>query len=226
MKKAIRLLCVDDHEAVLEGLRSRLRLEPDFEVVGQLRSADDLLAETQRCRPDVVVLDIAMPGTDPFEAAADLHGQFPDVRLVFLTAHLRDRYLDAAFRAGAWGYLFKGDALDEIVDSLRRANTGEFVISPRLLEQRPTGTAGLARPGTKRRSRLKDLTAREAQVLQLIGRGLSRRQIATTLHRSMKTVDTHRANIMKKLGIHDRTELALYAIREGLVDVENIDGTR
>jgi DNA-binding NarL/FixJ family response regulator len=224
MRKKVRLLCVDDHEAVLEGLRSRLGLEPDFEVVGQLRSADDLPRETKRRRPGLVLLDVAMPGTDPFEAASDLRAQFPDVRVVFLTAYLRDQYLDAAFRAGAWGYLFKGDSLDEIVDALRRASAGEFVISPRLLDPRRGDPAGRKPRGG--RSKLQELTAREIQVLQLIGRGLSRRQIAETVHRSVKTVDTHRANIMKKLGIHDRTELALYAIREGLVDLDSIDGTR
>jgi two-component system response regulator NreC len=225
-REAIRVLCVDDHEVLLEGLASRIRLEASLELVGLLRSATDLIAEARRCRPDVVVLDIAMPGPDPFEAAADLHSQLPEIRTVFLTAHVRDGYFDAAFRAGAWGYLYKGDSLDGIVDALKRVARGEYVTSPALLRtpDRP-GPAG--RSGDEeRQSKLETLTAREIQILELIGKGLSREEIAERLHRSRKTVDTHRANLMKKLGIHDRTGLALYAVAEGLVDVESVDTTR
>jgi DNA-binding NarL/FixJ family response regulator len=214
-RDAIRILCVDDHEVMLEGLVRRIALEPDLLVVGRLSSASDLIAEARRYRPDLVVLDIAMPGTDPFDAATDLQAQLPDTRTVFLTAHVRDRYLDRAFHCGAWGYLYKGDSLDDIIDGLRRAAAGTFVMSPvllRTLDEVP------ARP----RSKLGSLTPRELQVLELIGRGLSSGEIADTLHRSRKTIDTHRASLMKKLGIHDRTGLALYAVAEGLVDVGSI----
>lgn len=222
MTRVIRILCVDDHEVLLEGLAARLRAEPDFALVGRLASADDLIAEASRCRPDLVVLDISMPGTDPFEAAADLQAALPGIRTVFLSAYLRDGYLDRAYEAGAWGYLYKGDPLDDVLDGLRRAAGGEFVMSPAIpmTPARSASPTGTRRGG--RRSRLARLTARERQILELIGRGLSSDEIVATLHRSRKTIDTHRASLMRKLGIHDRTGLALYAVTEGLVDVEPV----
>lgn len=219
--RAIRIVCADDHEVLLEGLVSRIRSEPDFELVKRLRNASDLVAEAHRSHPDVVVLDIAMPGTDPFEAAADLHCQLPEIRTVFLTAYLRDHYVDRAFRAGAWGYLYKGDPLDVIIDGLRRVAHGECVISPQSL-QTLHQSSRTRLDHLENRSKFETLTAREIQVLEMIGRGLSHDEIAGALHRSRKTIDTHRASLMKKLGIHDRTGLALYAVAEGLVDVETI----
>lgn len=214
----VRVLCVDDHPALAEGVRARLALEPDLEYVGGLTSADDLIGQAREQRPDVVLLDIAMPGTDPFAATADLQRHFPDVRVVFLTAKVRDHYMDAAFRAGAWGYLYKGDDLDEIVAAIKRVARGEYVLSPAVLK-RIQITATSQRGGQQKRSaKLDRLTPAEVEVIRLIGRGLSRTDIAETLHRSVKTVDTHRAAIMEKLDIHDRTELALFAVREGLVD--------
>jgi DNA-binding NarL/FixJ family response regulator len=189
-----------------------------LELVGELTSADDLVAEAKKHRPDIVLMDVAMPGVDPFAAAADLQRHCPDTKTVFLSAHIRDHYLDAAFRAGAWGYLYKGDDLEDIIQAVKRVAEGEYVFSPRVLERvRVRSVAG--RPGERRRSsKLEGLTPTEVQVLRMIGKGMSRTQIAETLHRSVKTVDTHRAAIMKKLGVHDRTELALFAIREGLTN--------
>jgi len=126
--------------------------------------------------------------------------------------------LDAAFRAGAWGYLYKGDDIEEILHAVKRVVQGEYVFSPRVLE-RVRVRRVVGRPGEpKRSSKLDALTPTEMQVLCLMGKGLSRTRIAQTLHRSVKTVDTHRAAIMKKLDIHDRAELVLFAAREGLVD--------
>jgi len=216
--RPIRVLCVDDHPVLLEGIRARFKLEPGLELVGELSSAGNLVAEVKKHTPDVVLMDVAMPGLDPFAAATDLRRQSPEVKTVFLSAHIRDHYLDAAFRAGAWGYLFKGDHIEDIVQALKRVADGEYVFSPRVLERvRVRGVADRAGE-SKRSSKLEALTPMEVQVLRMMGQGLSRTRIAQTLHRSVKTVDTHRAAIMKKLNIHDRTELALFAAREGLVN--------
>ena len=217
-ERPLRVLCVDDHPVLVEGIRARLKLESKLELVGELASADNLVAETKKCKPDIVLMDVAMPGLDPFVAATDLRRHCPEVKTVFLSAHIRDHYLDAAFRAGAWGYLYKGDDIEEIVQAIPRVARGEYVFSSRVLERvRVLGVAD--RPGAQRRSsKLDTLTPTELQVLRLIGQGLSRTRIAQTLHRSVKTVDTHRAAIMKKLDIHGRTELAVFAAREGLVD--------
>jgi DNA-binding NarL/FixJ family response regulator len=216
--RPIRVLCVDDHPVLVEGIRARLKLEPGLELVGELSSADNLVAEVKEHAPDIVLVDIAMPGLDPFAAATDLHRHCPEVKTVFLSAHVRDHYLDAAFQAGAWGYLYKGDDIEDIVAAITRVAKGEYVFSPRVLARvRVRGVAD-RRGESTRSSKLEALTPMEVQVLRMIGQGLSRTRIAQTLHRSVKTVDTHRAAIMKKLDIHDRTELALFAAREGLVD--------
>jgi len=219
-QRPIRVLCVDDHPLVVEGIRPRMKLEPELELVGELKSADHLVREVQEHRPDVVLMDIAMPGLDPFAASAALQKHCPQTRTIFLSAHISDHYLDAAFRAGAWGYLYKGDDIEEILHAVKRVVDGEYVFSPRVLERmRVRGVVD--RPGEpKGSSKLDVLSPTEMQVLCLMGKGLSRTRIAQALHRSVKTVDTHRATIMKKLNIHDRAELVLFAAREGLVDSE------
>lgn len=217
---SVRVLCVDDHPVLVEGIRARLKLEPKLELVGELTSADNLVAEARECKPDIVLMDVAMPGLDPFTAAVDLLRNRPDTKIVFLSAHIRDHYLDSAFRAGAWGYLYKGDDIEDIVQALQRVAEGEYVFSPHVLE-RVRVENSLNRAGKpKRSSKLNMLTPTEVQVLRMIGKGLSRTQISEALHRSVKTIDTHRATIMKKLDIHDRTELALFVVREGLVNSE------
>jgi DNA-binding NarL/FixJ family response regulator len=214
----IRVLCVDDHPFLVEGIRARLRLEPELELVGELPSADSLVAEAKKRNVDIVLMDVAMPGLDPFTAATDLRRQCPEIRTIFLSAHIRDHYLDAAFRAGAWGYLYKGDDMEDIIQAITRVAQGEYAFSPRVLERvRVQSVAGQPRK-PQRASKLDTLTPMEVQILRMIGQGLSRTRIARDLHRSVKTVDTHRAAIMQKLNIHDRTELALFAAREGLVD--------
>ncbi len=215
-----RVLCVDDHPVLVEGIRARLKLEPKLEFIGELASADNLVAEAKTHKPDIVLMDVAMPGLDPFVAATDLQQHCPEVKTVFLSAHIRDHYLDAAFRAGAWGYLYKGDDIEEIVQALKRVAEGEYVFSPRVLERVRVRVQGVAdQPAEpKRSSKLDALTPMEVQILRMMGQGLSRTRIAQTLHRSVKTVDTHRAAIMQKLDIHDRTELALFAAREGLAN--------
>jgi DNA-binding NarL/FixJ family response regulator len=219
-ERAIRVLCVDDHPLLVEGIRARLEFEPNLELVGELTSADNLVAQAEKHAPDIVLMDVAMPGLDPFVAATELRRRLPETKTVFLSAHIRDHYLDAAFRAGAWGYLYKGDDMEDVIDALKRVAQGEYVFSPHVLERvRLQNSTG--RPGApKQSSKLDALTPTEAQVLRMMGKGLSRTQIAESLHRSVKTIDTHRAAIMKKLDIHDRTELAVFAIREGLIDAD------
>jgi DNA-binding NarL/FixJ family response regulator len=216
-----RVLCVDDHEFLAEGLKARLAVTDDLAFVGWLPTAQGLLAKVKETGAEVVLLDIEMPGPDPFEAIGDIRRRFPDVKVLVLSAHVRDHYFESAVEAGAWGYLSKGDRPDALVDAIRRAAKGEFAFSPEVEERcwiprRPgaTATAGTA----THTSRLSGLTSREQQVLRLIGRGMSRAEIARVLHRSPKTVDAHQTAIMNKLDIHDRVDLVRYAIRERLVE--------
>jgi DNA-binding NarL/FixJ family response regulator len=214
--RRLRVLCVDDHAFLAEGLRSRLALEPDMELVGRLATAQGLIEEVQRAGIDVVLLDIEMPGPDPFEVLADLRRRCPGVRAIMLSAFVRDHYIDMALRNGAWGYLSKSDAPDTVVAAIRKSACGEFVFGLAVLDRcrRPAESDAGERPS----SRLEQLTPREVQVLRMIARGMTRIQIARALHRSPKTVDNHRAALMEKLGIHTSVELARYALREGLAE--------
>lgn len=217
-KRVLRVLCVDDHAFLAEGMKSRLSLEADMEFVGWLESAEGLPEAVRRLQADVVLLDIEMPGPDVFEVVADLRRSNPQVRTIMLSAFVRDHYIDAAVKAGAWGYLSKSDTPGSVVNAIRKAVRDEFAFGPMVLERCGPGrsTRGARQDGPA--SRLQDLTPRETQILRLIGKGMSRVEIATTIHRSPKTVDNHRAAIMLKLAIHDRVELARYALREGLTE--------
>ncbi|MGQ0627648.1 MAG: response regulator [Phycisphaerales bacterium] len=236
--KKIRVLSVDDHAFLAEGLRARIGMERDMEFVGHAARASGLVSLCRELAVDVVLLDIEMPGPDPFEAAAELRHQCPNVRTIVLSAYVRDRYVDATVKAGAWGYLAKSDDPDTIMAAIRDVAEGRFTFGPIVLERcrqmgredspgRHTESTGArlgetaSAPGGSQMpvSRLAALTPRELQILRLIGKGLSRTEIATAIFRSPKTVDAHRSAIMEKLAIHDRVELARFAIREGLVEV-------
>jgi DNA-binding NarL/FixJ family response regulator len=214
----IRILCVDDHALLVEGLRTRFEMEDDLECVGRLPSADDLLSEVKRLKPDIVLLDIEMPGPDPFETAEEVRRLHPETRVIVLSAYVRDHYISAAFKAGVWGFFSKSDEVGEIIEGIRKVKSGSFAFGPKVQERcQPT-------KGAKRgqlvppKSKIESLTSREQEVLRLIGKGLSRSEIAQTLSRSPKTIDGHRESIMEKLDIHDRAELVRFAIREGLVE--------
>jgi len=223
---AVRVLCVDDHAVLVEGLKAQFAIDDTIRVIGRLASAEKLVEETTRLQPDVVLLDIEMPGPDIFEMADRLRHRHPGIRFVFLSAHVRDGYLASAYKCGAWGYFAKGDDLEAIVAGVRevaRSTAGAFVMGPKVKERcgvpRAAGsavrpTAGDGPPATP----LASLSDREVEVLRLIGKGLSRVQIAKELSRSAKTIDGHQERIMKKLSIDSRAELMRFAIREGFAE--------
>ena len=217
-EKPIRVLCVDDHAFLAEGLRSKISLEADMEYVGWLPDATDLFKNATERKADVVTLDIEMPGPDPFEALSEVQRRAPEIRVIVLSAYVRDRYLDAAVEAGAWGFLSKADDPDTIVQAIRRVAAGEFALGPSVEGRLPVENIQPGRRVVKMQSRSKLLTNREQQILRMIGRGMSRHEIAKELFRSSKTIDAHQQSIMKKLDLHDRVELVRYAIREGLVE--------
>ena len=216
--RKIRILCVDDHAFLVEGLSARFSLESEFELVGRLSTAENLAAEVKRTRAHIVLLDIEMPGPDPFDALAELTRQNEDVRVIILSAYVRDHYIDAAYKAGAWGYFSKGDEMDAIVAGIRKVAGGEFALGPKVQARCQPTKKRIADRQKAPATKLDLLTPREQEVLRLIGRGMSRIEIAKQLSRSPKTIDGHRELIMKKLDIHDRGELVRFAIREGLVE--------
>lgn len=211
-------MCVDDHAFLVEGLQARLSMSRDMQFVGRLPNAEDLVAEAKRLRPDIILMDIEMPGPDPFEALEDLGRQYPAARVIILSAYVRDHYIDAAVNAGAWGYLCKDDEPEMIINAIREVAAGSFAFGPNVMSRCSMKKRQAVNGEAKPTSKIHMLTAREQQILRMIGKGMSRAEIAKALHRSPKTVDAHRAAIMEKMDIHDRVELALYAVREGLVE--------
>jgi two-component system response regulator NreC len=218
-KAAVRVMCVDDHSFLVEGLRAKIESAPDLDFVGSLNSAANLVASVRELQPDVVLLDIEMPGPDPFESADDVRRLCPDTRIVFLSAHVRDHYISAAIKAGAWGYFSKSDDPEAILTGVRTVAAGTFAFGPKV-QERCQPVAGSRKAAVEPpKTRLDALSPREQEVLRLIGKGKTRTEIAETLSRSPKTIDGHRESIMTKLDIHDRAELVRFAIREGLAEL-------
>lgn len=233
---SVRLLCVDDHAFLVEGLKAQFSATGggrEFQVVGRLATAQNLVKEAQRLRPDIVLLDIEMPGPDPFEMADRLHRMDARAKIVFLSAYVRDHYIAEAYRCGASGYFSKADEIEDIVEGLRQlargsGAEGDFVFGPKVKarcrppkQRRVLGWGGGVRAAKREAqppARLDTLTSRELEVLRLIGKGLSRNEIAGALSRSAKTIDRHQERMLKKLGLETRAELMRFAIREGLVE--------
>lgn len=219
----IRVLCVDDHAVLVEGLKAQFAIKGDIEIVGRLATAERLVEEVQRLSPHAVLLDIEMPGPDAFEMADRVKRECPGVRIMVLSAHVRDAFISASFAAGASAYFAKSDELDDIVQGIHqiiRDGASAFVLGPKVRERcRPVessnGSAAHTGPPV---TLLGSLTARESEILRLIGKGLSRVQIAQQLCRSVKTIDGHQDRMMKKLGIAARADLMRFAIREGLAE--------
>lgn len=228
----VRVLCVDDHAVLIEGLAARLALESGLELVGRLPTATRLVEECERLKPDVVILDIEMPGPDAFEVADRLTHRHSGVRVMVLSAHIRDVFISAAFRAGASAYFSKADDLADIVRGIyevARSKPHDFLIGPKVREKcRPVVVDGTTEPAAEAsvyerttgcpQTLFASLTNRESEILRLIGKGMSRTKIAEELCRSAKTVDAHQSRMMKKLGITARADLMRLAIREGLAE--------
>lgn len=213
----IAVLLVDDHALVRESLRDRLNAEPGLHVVGTAGRAEDALEHLLEWRPDVVLLDIDMPGRSSFEAARVIKQRLPSARVVFLSAFSHDRYIESALEAHATGYVTKDEPPDVVVAAVRAAAQDVAYFSPKVAARLVVDTHGLhLAAGAHSRAAL--LTPRELEVLRHLSRGLSKKEIAVLLSVSVKTVSRHAENLMAKLDIHDRVELARYAIREGLAE--------
>jgi DNA-binding NarL/FixJ family response regulator len=209
----IRVLLADDHALVRAGIRSLLGAMAEVEVVGEASSGEEALELAQRQHPDVVLMDIAMRGITGLEAAAAMRERLPSVRVVILSMHSGEEYVLQALRAGAAGYLLKDAATGELELALRSVMRGESWLSPAVSRQVVEGyvqrTGGETAPEV--------LTARQREVLRLVAGGKSTKEIAFLLNLSVKTVETHRAQIMDRLGIRDVAGLVRYALRTGLV---------
>lgn len=208
--KTIRVLLVDDHQVVRRGLRTFLEVQEDIEVVGEASDGAEGVARTEELRPDVVLMDIKMPGTDGIEALRGLRRLDNPAKVLIVTSFTEQRTVVPALRAGASGYVYKDVDPDALAGAIRSVHAGHVLLQPEvagaLLAQDDAGS------GTGRGS---TLTEREREVLGLIADGRSNREIARALVLSEKTVKTHVSNILMKLDLADRTQAALWAVRNG-----------
>lgn len=213
----IRVLIADDHSIVREGVKMILAKESDIEVAGEASDGQQALDLVERLKPNVVVMDISMPGMGGIEATQLVKERHPAVNVLALTMHEDESYVFRLLRAGASGYVLKRAAAQDLVQAVRAAAKGEAFLYPSVARKVVEDYLKRVEMGEKR-ERYDGMTQREKEILTLIAQGLSNKQIGERLYISIKTVQTHRAHILEKLGLHDRTELVRYAIRKGLIE--------
>jgi DNA-binding NarL/FixJ family response regulator len=217
----IRIVVVDDHDVVRRGLLTVLGGEPDLEVVGAAEGgmrALDLIAQldTRAQRPDVVVMDLEMAPIDGIETTRQIRSRYDDVEVVALTSFGEEERVRAALEAGASGYLLKDADVDEVAEAVRAAHRGELQLDPAVARLLMSSLRGISRDDVS-----SALTPRELEVLALVGTGRANKEIAAELSISERTARTHVSNILRKLGLASRTQAALWAVREGLVEVDD-----
>jgi DNA-binding NarL/FixJ family response regulator len=209
----LRILLADDHKLVRAGLRVLLERIPDVEVVAETADGQDAVRQIAELRPDVALVDVSMPGLNGIETAARVAREHPKTRVLIVSMHLDEEYVHRALSAGATGYLLKTSDLEELELAVRAVARGETWLSPDV-SSRVARSVG---KGEKAVSPYELLTQRQREVLQLIAEGRSTKQIAQRLGISVKTVETHRSELMERLGIHGIAGLVRYAIRAGIV---------
>lgn len=214
----IRVVLADDHKLIRAGLRALLEKLPDIEVVAEASDGQEAIRLVEQHEPHIVLTDIAMPGVNGLELTRQLADKFPNVRVVILSMYSDEAHVYRALRAGAAGYLLKGAAREELTLAIRAVAQGETYLSP------PVSKITIGKYSGRVNAEpcpLRKLSPRQEQVLQLIAEGKTTKQVALELNISVKTVETHRARIMEQLDIHDIAGLVRYAIRVGLVELED-----
>jgi DNA-binding NarL/FixJ family response regulator len=211
------ILIADDHALVRAGIRAFLERIPNIEVVAEASDGPEAVELVAKLQPDIVLMDIAMPDLNGLEATSQIVKKWPRVRVIVLSMHASEEYVWQALRAGARGYLLKGASLAELELALSVVVRGEIYLSPPLSQQ--AIMEYVQRTG-KERAREEKLTARQREILSLIAEGTSTKKVALQLNISVKTVESHRTQIMERLNIHDVAGLVRYAIKTGLVKIE------
>ncbi|MFL7891571.1 MAG: response regulator [Anaerolineales bacterium] len=215
--KPIRILLADDHRILREGIRALIEVQEDMQVVGEAEDGQETLKMVSQLNPDVVVMDIAMPLLNGLEATRQIRRDYPQAKVLILTMHENEEYIRQVLKAGALGYVLKDAAARDLLGAIRTVHQGEAVLSPAITrlviedylrwgDIRPEDTTN-------------GLTTREREVLQLIAEGYTNKEIAEILSLSVKTIQSHRTNLMNKLDLHDRGELIKYAIQKKIIDI-------
>jgi len=213
----IRVLLADDHTILRDGIRALLDDQDDMEVVGEAEDGQSTVKMVAHLQPDVVVMDIAMPLLNGLEATRQIQRDYPQVKVLILTMHENEEYIRQVLAAGALGYVLKDAAARDLIGAIRAVNRGEAVLSPAItrLVIEDYLRWGDIRP----EDATNGLTSREREVLQLIAEGYTNKEIAEILCLSVKTIQSHRTNLMSKLDLHDRGELIKYAIQKKIIDI-------
>ena len=222
MSESIRIILVDDHVILRQGTAELLRREPGLEVVGEAGNGQQAIELVELLRPDVVVMDVRMPGMAGVEATQQIRQSWPAVQVLVLTAHDDDQYVFSLLEAGASGYLMKSAPVSELVKAIRQVKAGESPLDPaiaRKIVARMTVTHEKS-PSHDETTLVEELSARELEVLQLLAQGLSNRAIGEALFISDRTVQAHLTNIYAKMGVTTRLDAVLNAIRRGLLTLE------
>lgn len=214
---ATRILLVDDHRVVVEGLRALLNDEKDLNVVGLAEDGRAALSMVEQLSPEVVIMDVSMPGLNGIEATSQIVHDYPQTRVLALSTHTDGRHVRSMLEAGAHGYVTKEMAGAELVHAIREVSHGRKYLSSDVTE---SVVDGYVKKVVDDRSAMTILSGREREVLQLLAEGLTSGEIAEQLCISTNTIDTHRRNMMKKLDLHSVAELTKYAVREGLTGLE------
>ncbi|MCS7259622.1 MAG: response regulator transcription factor [Anaerolineae bacterium] len=224
----ISVLLADDHAVVRAGTRQLLERQPDMRVVGEASNGEEAVRLAVQLRPDVVIMDVRMPGMSGVEATRRIKQEVPHVAVLVLTAHDDDEYIFALLQAGANGYLLKTAEIDELVRAIRAVASGRSMLDPavagKVMAQFASGRVPAEWTSSAKKDEFEGLTERELEILRLVGKGLTNKEIGRKLFISDRTVQAHLSNIFSKLGVGSRTEAAMYAVRRGWVtDHEELD---
>lgn len=215
-----KILIAEDHTILREGLRALLSLDPSMEVVGEVENGRDAVRAAEQLKPDLVLMDLSMPGTDGLAGIREINRRYPQIKTLALTVHKTDEYIHAALQAGANGYVLKDATHGELMLAIKTVLSGKTYLSPsvsdkvinRYLDDNKNKTVESVTPWER-------LTSREREVLKLVAEGRRNKDIAGYLFVSIKTVEKHRSNLMKKLDLHNASALTSYAIEKGLVQL-------
>lgn len=217
----IRVLLADDHTLFRQGVRHLLGSEPDLEVAGEVANATEAADKASELRPDVVLMDVAMPGSSSFEAARQIKRNRPDTKVLFLTMYDDEDYLVEAMEVGASGYVLKDSPASQLLTAVRDVHRGGSYLSPRMLSQLVDDFRSRVKSST-RAPRFTTLTPREKEVIKMLAEGQSVKEIACALNLSVKTVEAHKFNLMRKLDIHNKAQLVQYAIQKKIIRIPTL----
>ena len=215
---SLRILLADDHKIMREGLRTLLEKQPDMEVIAEAENGRMTVQLSRKFRPDVVLMDIIMPGLNGIEATRQIVAELPDIKVIALSMHSDSKFVSEMLSAGASGYLLKDSAFEELGKALRTVVNNQTYLSPKIADL--VGKDYPPENSTRGSPALPVLTNREREVLTLLAEGKTTKQIASCLYVSVKTIETHRKKIIDKLGFNSIAELTKYAIREGLTSLD------